>query len=351
MSKKITIAEIAERAGVNASTVSRVLHAKAGSKISESVREKILNICNELNYRPSVAARSTATGKTYRVGLILGAIENDFSSPVFSNVVKGLCYGLQRRNYTLSVLWAESPSSSRNDQIRNFLMSEVADCYILSTAVMDGPIVETIRILKKPIIYISEFFDDFPGSFPSVRLNTDRACEELIRNIPESWYGKILYTGITSSAVKVRSVKKALENLKLKESTIRFHLYKPKELGFSFDRWAASEIARENFDLIRKQKLIWCASDLTALGIIDVLKEKGIEPGKEIALIGCDNLSGLVPFSGTPFLTTIDPHQEEFGRRTADVALDVISGKNISDVHTLEADVIFRKSFRSRKKQ
>ena len=97
--------------------------------------------------------------------------------------------------------------------------------------------------------------------------------------------------------------------------------------------------------MLLKQKLIWCASDLTALGIADVLREKGIIPGKDIALIGYDNIEQLVPFNGTPFLTTINPCQEELGIMIADMALEAIEG--ISDTtRFLEANVIFRDSFR-----
>ncbi|MBR2440964.1 MAG: LacI family DNA-binding transcriptional regulator [Lentisphaeria bacterium] len=345
MKKNITLSEIAKRAGVNASTVSRVLHAKKGSTISSAVREKIIKICNELNYRPNTAARSIVTGRTYRVGFILGRIQNDLSSPVFGTIIKGLCGRLQERNYTLSILWAEKPGSSRNDQVSEFLMSEAADCYVLTPAMIDTSIETTIKARNKPIIYLAENIENIPTGISGVQLSTVKACEELLEKIPECWKGKILYTGIPSSGKKLKDLQKAMGNLGWDESAIQVELYTPSQLNFAFDRWAASEFARENIDLLLKQKLIWCASDLTALGIADVLQEKGIKPGKDIALIGYDNIEQLVPFNGTPFLTTINPCQEELGIMTADMALEAIEG--ISDTtRFLEANVIFRDSFR-----
>ena len=345
MSQKITLAEIARRAGVNASTVSRVLHARKGSTISSEVQQKIMKICNELNYRPNLAARSTATGKKYCIGCILGAIQNDLSSPVLANIIKGICCELQEHNYTLSILWAEKSMDSTDMQVRKFLMSDIADCYIIGPALIGSEIEKSIHEMDKPIIYMAENSMYIPEGISGVRLNTIPACKKLLVNIPHEWYGRILYTGIHHASVKIAGIKKAMQQLGMDESIIKFELFDAKEIGFSFDRWAASEFAKENIERLKQQKLIWCASDLTALGIADVLQQNGVEIGKDISLIGYDNISNLVSYRETPYLTTIDPKQFELGILTAKVALDMIAGKPKPEIASIDADVIFRKSF------
>ena len=136
-----------------------------------------------------------------------------------------------------------------------------------------------------------------------------------------------------------------MQQLGMDESIIKFELFDAKEIGFPFDRWAASEFAKENIERLKQQKLIWCASDLTALGIADVLQQNGVEIGKDISLIGYDNISNLVSYREPPYLTTIDPKQFELGILTAKVALDMIAGKPKPEIASIDADVIFRKSF------
>ena len=69
MKKRITVKDIAERAGVNYATVSRALNPATASMISEKVRNNIQAIADELGYRPSYSGKSIVTGKTYKIGI------------------------------------------------------------------------------------------------------------------------------------------------------------------------------------------------------------------------------------------------------------------------------------------
>ena len=285
------------------------------------------------------------------MGFILDKIQNDLSSPVFGNIIKGICGKLQEQNYTLSLLWTGKSGSSKDAQIRDFLMSEVADCYILTPSMINSPIEKTIKARNYPIIYLAENSDYIPDGIPGVQLDIIPAYKKLLKSIPSEWYGKILYTGIRESKKKVSDLLSAMSESGIPENAVKIHLYKPVELNFSFDRWAASEFARKNINLLKQQKLIWCASDLTALGIADVLEENGIVPGKDIALIGYDNIAELVPFNGKPFLTTIHPRQSELGEMTAEMALEAVSGNLIMPNRKLEGKIIFRESYKKQQKK
>ena len=79
MMKKVSIRDIAKKAGVVPSTVSFVLNGKAKEmRISESLAEKIRNIADETGYTPHRAAVSLRTGKTHILGLIVEDISNVF---------------------------------------------------------------------------------------------------------------------------------------------------------------------------------------------------------------------------------------------------------------------------------
>lgn len=76
--KKVTMKDIAEKAGVTKATVSMVLNKK-NVKISEETKRKIFKIAKEMNYIPNAIARSLTTNKTQTIGIILP----DITNPVF----------------------------------------------------------------------------------------------------------------------------------------------------------------------------------------------------------------------------------------------------------------------------
>ena len=69
MEKKVTVRDVAREAGVSVATVSYIMNNRTDMKISEETRKKVLQIANLLNYRPSQAAKSLATGRNSMIGL------------------------------------------------------------------------------------------------------------------------------------------------------------------------------------------------------------------------------------------------------------------------------------------
>lgn len=69
MAKKVTVKDVAKEAGVSVATVSYIMNNRTDQKISEATRKKVLQIANLLNYTPSFAAKSLATGRNNIIGI------------------------------------------------------------------------------------------------------------------------------------------------------------------------------------------------------------------------------------------------------------------------------------------
>ena len=347
MKKKMTLAEIAKLAGVNSSTVSRVLHEDPKAKISDSVRKKVLCICDKYNYRPSATARAVASGLTYKIGLILGALEQDFSSPVFALFIRGLCNELQKNNYTLSILWAEQPGNTIDRHLTDFLMSDIADGYVLGSNMLRTEISGKIRDMKRPLAYLADNISYYPDGYCGVCGTSLNACKQIWKMIPAEHYGKILYVCGASNDAKFADVTEAAKSLQIPQDVIVRHNLNERSPGFPFDRNNAVQWAESHLDLLRQQKLLWCGSDLTAFGITDVLRKNGIIPGRDVGLIGYDNLENMDMYHEEPFLTTINPHLEEMGQQLAMLLLQIIRGKKTdTEKIQVEAELIIRESYK-----
>src|SRR5690349_1377494 len=96
-SSAITLKDIAEKAGVSITTVSRILnHRESGIPIRDETRQRVMSVANELGYKPNLLARGLRGGA--RTSLI-GVIMRDISDPFLIQILQGIHESATRRDY------------------------------------------------------------------------------------------------------------------------------------------------------------------------------------------------------------------------------------------------------------
>src|ERR1700712_1995608 len=111
------IQDVAKRAGVSISTVSRVLNNTARVKVE--VRQRIEAAIRELEYQPNPAARSLRTNRSRIIGLLISDIQN----PFFIQIIQGVEDEALRHDYSL-ILCNSNEDSQREQQYLEVLYSE-----------------------------------------------------------------------------------------------------------------------------------------------------------------------------------------------------------------------------------
>ncbi len=314
-----SIVEISKKIGLSTATVSRALDPRFASKVSESTRKRILDCCDRYNYRPSFNGRSFVTGKTFKVGFIFGAITIDIGNPLGGLFMRGACSELQKSGYSAVVLYAGGQNSTETEII-DILRSNVADAYVIGGSLITDKVFEVIRRTDRPVLLTGR-----KGGMQDVSAiccNADAAYCEIWRKIPSGWRGRIIYAG--SSGVSTDQKFKAVCAEAPKGMEPEFIPLEFPFNEFCYDRHSARIAAEKMVDRLSRCRLLWCASDLTAFGFADALSAAGITPGKDIYLIGHDNIEGIFGFSGKPFLSTIDARWEERGKLSAQISLESI---------------------------
>ena len=338
-----TIVEIARLAGVNSSTVSRALNPKTAHLISQKRREQIIDLCNQLNYRPKNAARSCASGKSYSIGFISGRLAIDMDSPFFSNYISGICNELQKHGYSLTMISAEPGNDDYQSSVRDILLSDRADGYIVGSVLLEKQMMDMFCNTGRPIVTLSRNQHIGAESVSCVELDTFEAYAQIWQSMPsELQTQKFCFAGThtKSSYGKFEIIQKTapagaeVELLPLIPQMRYFELNYPNARRYF-----------EEFKDLLQYKVFWCASDLIACALCDVLRSRGVTPGVDVMVIGYDNLSAVIP-DFQESLTTIDPGWSGLGKTVAGLILKQIDKKEPSpEILKINARVVSGKSF------
>lgn len=321
----VTIYDIAKRAKVSPMTVSRSLRDDHDNPIKPSTAERIRKIAAEMNYRPSPAARSLILRKTFNVGFCI----NDPTFNYYSSLFYPLCMALQEElrgsGYRLGYYFfrPEAP-----EEFASFLADrQVFDAIVVLGRNLTGVEREAIRVNKVRAISLYEelpetaslVIDDEQGG----RLVADYLWGRGFREVsmlyfwagaPEmvGWNGRILgfrqRAGELGLSVQEISVKR-LAGRNPREAA-GFNAVEPGMLQRVLDSGTAG-------------RCIYCTSDTFAISLIHQADELGLSLGKDVSIVGFDNIEGqFEKVWEKPRLTTINRPRDEVGRMAARLAMD-----------------------------
>ena len=343
MKQRVTIKSIAEKAGVNWATVSRALNPKTASLISEKVRKKIQAICDELGYRPSYSGRSIATGKTYKIGMILGNMRMDFAARDWARIICGLSAEIQKHGYVLSLLYANG-SETMDTQVSNFLMSGVADGYVTGPSMIGDGVRAVLDKVKAPLWVVCESGVSIANVNHIQRDDTDSFCE-VWRNIPKRFLKKMLFFGRKSNEVAVRQNEvERTGKIVYPDGGYRIDsMFYPGE-GNIADYRTSFRFSMAHLEDLKPYKFIWCDSDESAMGVCDALESSGIKVGKDVFVVGYGDYETYDKNSIKPSLSTISADAEAIGAALGCGILGQISGKS-GDKTVVKSKFIARKTF------
>lgn len=333
--KRITLDDVARKAGVSSATVSRVVNNHPN--VSSGVREKVLAVIDDVEYNPHVAARSLASQKTRNIGLIFpSSIHGFFTDPYFPPLTEGIALACNENDYTLSLFIFHT------EELEQRLMP-----HILRGGLVDGVVVQAARMEDDLIPKIAEGGIPFvvagkPYKLPEANYidvdNANGAYNAVAHLIRGGLRNIGTITGPQDSLSgkdRLAGYKRALRErgLPVRESLI-FEGDYTEVSGYH----AAKKLAR-NDDL----EAIFAASDSMAVGALRALREKSISVPDQLALVGFDDLPPAR--SADPPLTTIRQPIRRLGIQAIQVLLDVMqNGPQPPRQVILETELVIRES-------
>lgn len=332
-----TLAFIAKSLGLSKTTVSRAFDPRFKDKVKPETMERILEFCRKCNYHPSLTGRSFSTGKRFQIGLLsYEATDRHYGlfSPLFN---RGVAETALEHGYAPVLLEFKDQDVSCIDMVN----SSVADGYIASAPDTDDELLQLLTDKKTPFI-LYDIYNNCTEDVPVFYRDIRPAYRKLWQNLAPEYYDKTAFIWQGTNPGKWRDLLDAApQGIKVDN----IELYRRRE-NFLFHRESAKQESEKQLDKLLKYKLLWCCSDLTALGICDTFKAHGVEVGKDIYVVGFDNLEDNINNFTDKGLTTIDAGWKSGGSALTNILLNAITTGNPLPLRTpWVLDAIFRDTF------
>ncbi|MEL6799892.1 MAG: LacI family DNA-binding transcriptional regulator [Pseudomonadota bacterium] len=280
---KVTSLEVAERAGVSRSAVSRVF--TPGASVSAKTADKVRRAADELGYRPNVLARSLMTGRSRMIGLVVAYLDNHF----YPGVLERMSNALQARGYHVLVFMT-SQDEGNLDRVAEEILDYQVDGLILASVAMTSDIAARCRASGVPVV----LFNRRQGEEGEIAVVSDNRAGG--RMIADHLVGlgrtRIAHIAGWDGASTQRDREEGfMEGL----AAAGLPLF-ARESG-DFRPEAAQAAARRMFSGDERPDALFVSNDYMAFMVMDVLRsELGLRIPEDVAVASVDD----VPVSSWP---------------------------------------------------
>jgi len=279
MVEKITSLQVAEKAGVSQSAVSRVF--TPGASVSKKTADKVRKAAEELGYRPNVLARAMVSGKSRIIGLVVAYLENHFypeALEIFSNT-------LQEQGYHVLVFMA-SQTAGNIDKVMDEILDYQVDGIVMASVAMSSDIAFRCQQAGVPVVLFNRS-QDIDG-ITSVTSDNYAGGRKIAEFLIAGGHQKIGYIagweGASTQRDREAGFRAALQ-------TANIDLFAREVGDFHTDRAYAA--ARKMFDVPAEKRpdAVFVANDHMALAAMDVIRfELGLRIPEDVSVVGYDDV-------------------------------------------------------------
>lgn len=310
--RRVKLDDVAKHAGVSRATASLVV--RNSSKIPAETHERVRAAMKALGYIYNQSAGSLRSQKTKTLGMVIA----DISNPFYAQLASGIEWACHQQDYL--TIFADSAEDGGRQRmiIERLIQHNVAGVFLSASgdhsaddlAALDAAGIPVIQIMRhvdwRNVPYVG------PDNVAGIQLGIDHVVALGRKSI--AFIGGP--PGKSSSEERLQGFRKGMAKHKMK---IRRNFIQSSPIS----RIEAMKVAMDLLSLPERPDAIICYNDLMALGAMLAMQRLGLTPGKQVALVGFDD----IPESSlwTPSLTTISIDARNIGRLAARVLLDKIA--------------------------
>jgi LacI family transcriptional regulator len=327
---RLTIADVAQKAGVSIATVSRVLNGTA--PVDSQTAERVRSAVAELNYVPHAAARTLASHRTDTIGLLLPEISGAFFQPL----LRGVEAGVSEAGYDLLI---HATQSRPENAPHRPLGEHNTDGLLVFTESLDEKELTRLHRIGFPVILLHQAPPD-SLNIPVITIENQSGTRNIVNHLIEIHHcRRIVFlqgpAGHEDSTWREKGYREALE-------TNRIPFDPALIRRGNFDRTEACATIERLIDEQVLFDAVFTGDDESAIGVLLALRQGGHKVPEEIAVAGFDDSL----FAGTlsPPLTTVRAPTELVGKQAVGKLVRLIQGEEVELRTVLPTELTIRQS-------
>ncbi len=323
----VTIREVARRAGVSIATVSYVLNESA--PIREETRARVLAAAAELGYRPSALARSLRARQSHTIGYSWHHVPRDHWHPILDPFLYSMAQAAEAEGYHI-LTFAQPADGNPWRPYQELMLTGRVDGFILSETNRDDPRVRYLLDHDFPFVAFGRANEEW--DFPYVDVDNAAGTRMAVEHLVGLGHRRIAVIAWPEDSLTG-------------SYRLQGYLEGMAAAGLPVDpawvvRTEHSEAAgRQAMGLLlalppdRRPTAVVTMSDLMAIGAINALYEAGLQPGRDVSVVGFDD----VPMAQylRPPLTTLRQPVAEVGARVVEMLLKLMRGEPLPERRVL----------------
>ena len=272
----VTLKEVAARAGVSRSAVSRTF--TEGASVSEPMRRRVEKAARELGYQPSLIARSLATNRTKLIGLLA----NNFQNPVFLEVFDLYTRALQAQGFRplLVNLGSETDPQKSLSMLRQYRV----DGAIVATSTLPPGFAAAFREAGMPVVHtFGKYQAD--SQTPVVGIDNRRCGDMAARTLIDRGYRTIALLGGPEAATSTQ------DRMAGFMYGLREHGITAADISFAetYSYGAGRQAMRALLERTRVEA-VFCGDDLICMGAMDAARSVGLDIPADIGFLGFNDM-------------------------------------------------------------
>jgi len=317
----VTVKDIAEKAGVSHTTVSRALHGNP--LIPEETRERIRQIALDLGYSPSAAARALKTRRSQVLGVVLSSLDD----PFFSEILEGIEESVQGSGYSLFIASAHRDPERERGIVQTMVEHRVDGVIICSTSFSSEQSDQLLQYGVPMVVVNNQAAEDFRYSIYHDDVDGSR---QVTQHLIGLGHQKIAYIGNSDSG------RTTLDRLTgFRQALDAAGLAVPAEFVYETpggEPEHGMEAVGHFLDLPAPPTALVCYNDMMAIGVLKALREAGVQVPREVSVTGFDNI--IFSAYTNPPLTTFDQPKRFIGAEAARLLLGLLNSATAQELST-----------------
>ena len=315
----VSIKDVAKKAGVSISTVSKALNDK--SSVSSSTIERIKQTAEDMGYVPNSRARVFATKETKQI-VFIADIPKDtaFYNPHVFEIIMGLQHSVSKRGYSLIVESVEKKEAL--EYINNLYKKNMADALVVHASIITKRLESLIVKSNLPHLIIGQ--PDYQSTLSWIDTDNTLSGAIAIRHLLKKDYYPVAFVGGKADDMISLHRFEGAER-ELKQNNLNFE--DQYVLSSSSTIVSGMNAAKKILKMEKPPRSVLCANSVIAFGMMQELRNQKIKVPKDVAVMTFDRY----PFSDftEPRVTSVDMNMYEIGEEAGSILIKNLSHPNL----------------------